>query len=109
MFFVASIGQGLYFNSRNAFAAPILISSVALSFLWLAFGYRFKIKYVILTGISLFLVLSLISGISSAILLARAYRGSLSPTELFSTTLDFMFKGILCSVSDQFLPLYESI
>jgi len=94
MFFVASIAQGLYFNSRNTFAAPILISSVALSYLWFAFGYRFKIKYVVLTGISLFLLLSLISGISSAILMARSYRGSISATELFSTTLDFMLSGI---------------
>lgn len=93
IFFILIVGVGIYFNSRNAFAFPILIAMLSLLYIWFALGYRFGLRRIALIGISLFLTFSLMSGISSAMVLARPYRDSLNPAELFSLTLDFMTKG----------------
>lgn len=93
VFFILSVGIGIYFNSRNAFAFPILIAMISVFYIWIALGYRFGLRRIALIGISLFLAFSLISGISSAMLLARSYRDIVSPTELVSITLDLAAKG----------------
>lgn len=93
IFFVISILLGIFFNSRNAFMTPILTAIISIFYIWFALGYRFKLKNLALSVISLFLAFSLLSGISSAILTARSFRADLSPTELFSLTLDYSSQG----------------
>lgn len=93
IFFLLSIGIAIYYNSRNAFAVPILIAIISLFYIWFALGYRYTLRRVALLGISLFLAFSLLSGISSAILLARSYRGYLSSPELASKTFDLVIEG----------------
>jgi len=93
IFFVISIAQGIFYNSRSAFMSPILIAIISLSYIWFALQYRFNLKNVALSGISLFLTISLLSGISSAILLSRSLRSDVSPSELFAITLDLSSQG----------------
>ena len=85
--------MGIYLNSRGAFLAPILITGVLLIYLWFSQGYRFKAKYCALVLLSLYLSFILLSGVSSAILVARAYRGSISAGELFTITYDMILSG----------------
>lgn len=93
IFFILSIGLGIYYNSRNAFAFPILIAILSVFYIWFALGYRYTLRRFALLGISLFIVFSLLSQINSAMLIARTYRKILNPAELVSLTLNSTTKG----------------